>query len=163
MHESVRAFVMHNIAGIPPGAHILEVGSADVNGGVRDLFDGHSYTGIDHEAADGVDIVASSHDLTDLFERDTFDLVLCLEMLEHDTNPWDTIAEICEVTKPGGKVILTARGNGFPEHNRPDCFRFMRDGFRALIEHGGLTLHVLEPDPQVSGWFAVATRGVARG
>lgn len=149
---------MRHTAGLPAAADVLEVGSANVNGGVRDLFAGHSYIGIDHDTADGVDIIASSHDLTEIFERETFDLVLCLEMLEHDTNPWDTLTEICEVTKPGGTIILTARGNGFPEHNRPDCWRFMRDGFRALIENSGLTLNVLEPDPQVSGWFAVATR-----
>ena len=156
MHESVRDWVMRNTRKIADGA-VLEVGSADVNGTVRDLFGG-KYTGVDHQEADGVDIVASSHDLTGLFDTGSFDIVLCLEMLEHDPNPWVTVRQIAEVTRPGGTVILTARGLGFPEHNKPDLWRFMKDGMRALVDAAGLTLVKLEDDPQVSGWFVVAVK-----
>ena len=157
MHESVRDWVMRNTRKVADTATVLEVGSANVNGTVRDLFAG-KYTGIDHEDADGVDLVASSHDLAELFDPDSFDLVLCLEMLEHDPNPFVTVQQIAGVVKPGGTVILTARANGFPEHNRPDLWRFMKDGMRALVDAAGLTLVRLEDDPQVSGWLVVATK-----
>lgn len=157
MHESVRDWVLRNTREIADTVTVLEVGSANVNGGVRDLFGG-PYTGIDIEDAPGVDIVISSHQLTGLFDTDSFELVLCLEMLEHDPNPWETLRQITEVTAPGGTVVLTVRANGFPEHNRPDLWRFMKDGIRNLVDVSGLTLVRLEADPQVSGWFVVARK-----
>lgn len=156
MHESVRDWVMRNTRQVADLA-VLEVGSADVNGTVRDLFGG-AYTGVDHQDGPGVDLVASSHQLGELFDPDSFDVVLCLETLEHDPNPWSTLQQIAAVTKPGGTIVLTARGNGFPEHNRPDLWRFLRDGMRQLVDAAGLTLVKLEDDPQVSGWFVVATK-----
>jgi len=158
MHESVRSFVMHNTRKLGDDARILDVGSMDVNGTVRDLFGSRHYTGVDHEEGPGVDLVMSSHELTEMFDAGSFDLVLCLEMLEHDPNPWVTCRQIAAVTAPGGTLVLTTRAPGFPEHNRPDLWRFMRDGIRAMLDGAGLTLVKLEPDPQVAGWFAVATR-----
>ena len=164
MHDSVRDWVKYNIGHVGPDTRILEVGSADVNGGVAGLFSPRQYTGIDHQPGVGVDIVLSSHNLTGLFDPDSFDLVLCLEMLEHDPNPFLTLQQIAEVLAPDGAAIITARANGFPLHNEPDLWRFMEDGMHALIEQAGLIVGDLQPDIQVDGWFAVAVKpGVIHG
>lgn len=86
-----------------------------------------------------------------------FDVVLCLEMLEHDLQPWRTTAQLAAQAKPGGIVLVTARGNGFPLHNEPDAYRFLEAGFRAVLEAGGLKVLRIQPDPQVAGWFANCT------
>ncbi len=50
----------------------------------------------------------------------SFDVVLCTEVLEHQTNPIEVAREIARVLRPGGQLILTAPlGSGihqFPYH-----------------------------------------------
>jgi SAM-dependent methyltransferase len=41
-------------------------------------------------------------------EKDSFDIVLCTEVLEHVPHPVDAIREMVRVLKPGGKLIITA-------------------------------------------------------
>ena len=158
MHESVRDWVMRNTQQVAADARVLEIGSWAVNGTIRELFDTPNYVGLDYREGPGVDLVGSSHDIAELFDPGSFDIVLCLEMLEHDSNPWDTAQQIAAVLAPGGTAIITARGNGFPLHFRPDRWRFMRDGMRDLVDNAGLVLDRLEEDPQVSGWFVVAIK-----
>lgn len=44
-------------------------------------------------------------------EQNTFDYVLCTEVLEHVPKPVDTIRELSRVLKPGGTLILTVPMN----------------------------------------------------
>jgi ubiquinone/menaquinone biosynthesis C-methylase UbiE len=41
------------------------------------------------------------------FKDETFDAVICSEVLEHLENPKDVLAEVARVVKPGGKVGLS--------------------------------------------------------
>lgn len=161
MHDSVRAWVEYTIVSLNCNDRILEVGSANINGSVRDMFNGNPYVGIDLDVGPGVDVVMDAHHLAHMFGPDSFELVLCLEMLEHDPNPWVTLQQIGQVLAPGGALILTCRGNYFPEHNNPDYWRFMANGMTLLVEQSGLTLDCLEPDPQQPGWFVLATKPAA--
>lgn len=168
MHDSVLKFVAHHAERFRPVRHrddlpcptILEVGALNVNGSPRHLFDAceHTrYVGVDLVAGPGVDLQADAHELDQVaaLTPGTFDLVLCLEMLEHDLRPWETTTQLARMARPGGLVIVTARGNGFPLHNEPDAYRFLEAGFRAVLEAGGLIVDAVQPDPQVSGWLAV--------
>lgn len=160
MHESVMDWTAHWVAewGLQT-KKVLEIGSANVNGGVRPLFSGE-YVGIDFDAeAEGVDVVMSSHEIGGHFGEDSFDVVLCLEMLEHDPLPIVTMQEIGKVLRPGGAFIITTRGNGFKEHNRPDLWRFMRDGMELLIDMIGPTTRKIQQDPQAAGWLVAGQLG----
>lgn len=161
MHDSVLRFVRTSTRDLGPGIDVLDVGSFDVNGSARVVFDGleHTYLGVDMVEGPGVDIVCDAHELDTVLDGRQFDVVLCLEMLEHDSAPWATAAQLARACRPGGSIIITARGNGFPLHNEPDCFRFMEAGLRAVLEAGGLQVLRIQPDPQVSGWFANCTVG----
>jgi SAM-dependent methyltransferase len=46
----------------------------------------------------------------DLFEDESFDVVLCNAMFEHDKYFWKTMAEIKRITKPGGIVVIGTPG-----------------------------------------------------
>jgi SAM-dependent methyltransferase len=64
---------------------------------------------------------------------ETFDAVLCTEVLEHLPEPQRAIDEIYRVLKPGGTVLLTTRFL-FPIHDAPhDYFRFTKYGLRHLL------------------------------
>jgi len=63
----------------------------------------------------------------------TFDVVVCTEVLEHLPEPQTAIHEMYRVLKPGGTLILTTRFL-FPIHDAPhDYFRFTRYGLQYLL------------------------------
>lgn len=129
MQNKVFEFVKNNST---RDGKTLDVGSLDVNGSVRGLFD--DYTGIDMREGKNVDIVANSHNLP--FDDNTFDRIVCVETLEHDDNPFETIKEIKRVLKDGGQVILAASGISFPKHSYPsDYWRFTKEGLGVLLEN----------------------------
>lgn len=154
MHQSVREFVSH----YPIKGRILEIGSYDVNGSVRDLFPDTDYIGIDMREGKGVDKVMNGAKLD--FPDKSFDGVLYLETMEHDKTFWLTLAEIGRVLKEGGRLIATARGIGFPLHDYPgDYFRFTEQFFRELE---GYDDKVVVADPQLPGVLFTGLRNGKR-
>lgn len=157
MHDSVRAWVASVVAiGGLRSLSVLEIGSLDVNGRVRDLFDG-TYLGVDAAPGAGVDRVMDAHRL-DLPDA-SWDVVVCCEMVEHDPAFWSTLAEVGRVLRPGGVLVLTTRGNGFPEHSYPrDYWRFMPDAAPLLAGLAGCDLLATWTDPQAPGFGIYARR-----
>lgn len=175
MHPTVMEWAARQLADLRP-LRVLEVGSYDVNGTVRDLFVGvHEYVGVDVVPGPGVDQVYDGFDLP--FDTGSFDVVVSTEMLEHCTAPWHVMAEMARVCVDGGHVLVTARGwvvtktwrdsagvevgevATFGYHNPPDLWRYSAGAMRALAEHAA-GLHVLsvEQDSLVPGWFLHATK-----
>jgi SAM-dependent methyltransferase len=71
------------------------------------------------------------------FASDSFDSVLCNQVLEHVFNPDEFIGEIVRVLKPGGKLLLTVPFV-WDEHEQPnDYARYSSFGLRALLEKQG--------------------------
>lgn len=119
-----------------PGS-VLDVGSLDVNGNPRSIFErrGWKYTGMDSEKGPNVDVVGSVYSSYDIFEgRERFDCVVSLETLEHLFDPVAAVVNMRMLLRSGGLLILTAAGNGFPQHRHPvDCWRIMPDGMASLM------------------------------
>lgn len=141
--------------------YVLEVGSYDVNGSVRHLFDGCAgYVGIDHAAGPGVDHVMDACDLR--VADESVGVVVSTEMLEHCLRPWVAVAEMFRVLAPGGILLLTCRGfseaGSFPFHNPPDITRFSAEGLGAIALDAGFDDAFTQGDPQVPGWFMVARK-----
>lgn len=68
------------------------------------------------------------------FPDDSFDTVLCTEVLEHVPDPWGAVREIRRVLRPGGQALLTSPFM-WPWHGSKryaDYWRFTADGWRAL-------------------------------
>lgn len=112
---------------------LLNVGARDVNPGilsVRDIFkDVSNYVGIDLFEGKDVTKVMDAHDIKKEFKENSFDLVVCCEMLEHDDKFWITVENMRWVTKPGGMLFISVPGGGAPLHEWPgDYWRFMKAG-----------------------------------
>lgn len=159
MHESVREFIAREAPYLQ--APVLEVGSLDVNGTVRDLFPHPSLAwGVDIVAGPGVDQVI---DGTTLPLRDAPDqeprwgAVVACEVFEHVADPVRMADEIVRVLRPGGRVLVTARGVGFAYHNPPDRWRFMPGALAELFDRLGCR-SMEWPDPQAPGWFVRAEK-----
>lgn len=167
MHESVLDYVKEMIAGpvsltgrpaVGP-CRVLEVGAYNVNGSVRDLFDGCYYRGVDIRSGPGVDHVIVPHCLP--WPDGYFDITVSTETLEHDLYPWRTVREMARVTAPEGYVILTARGfdgkGCFPYHDHGgDHYRWSLEAFGALATDAGLEVIDVRPDPGSIGVFLTA-------
>jgi SAM-dependent methyltransferase len=93
------------------------------------------YTGLDIEKGDNVDVVAISPTRFG-FERDTFDLVISGQTLEHVEFPELWVAEIFKVLKAGGRAIIIAPSAG-KIHYRPDYRRILPDGMESLFKRNG--------------------------
>ncbi|HEY2030436.1 MAG TPA: methyltransferase domain-containing protein [Myxococcales bacterium] len=79
-----------------------------------------------------VDVVLRSPYRWREFGDASFDVVVSGQAFEHIEYFWITMLEVARVLKPGGLCCLIAPAGGY-EHRYPvDCWRFYRDGFRAL-------------------------------
>lgn len=157
MHQSVMEWVStvvaeHDLA----DRRVLEVGSRDINGTVRPLFRGE-YVGVDMLPGPGVDMVVEPGVLP--FPQESFDAVVTTEMLEHDPFFWRTMQDMTRVLAPGGLLVLTTRGIGFPYHEYPsDYWRFTTASINLLFNWVGLFVVDVLPDPEHSGVFGLARK-----
>lgn len=107
--------------------HTLEIGSAS-------SYYAHYFpdrVGFDIRPGPAVDVVGDVHALP--FEDSSFDIVLCVEVLEHLHTPQKALDEMRRVLRPGGTLLLTTR---FAQtiHDAPgDYYRFTRYGLAHML------------------------------
>lgn len=93
---------------------VLEVGSLDINGSVRRLFEDCDYVGLDVANGPGVDVVCEGQRYD--APESSFDVVLSCEAMEHNPYWVDTFKNMIRLCRPGGVVIMTCATTGRPEH-----------------------------------------------
>ena len=93
---------------------VLEVGSLDINGSVRQFFEDCDYTGVDLGEGKGVDLVARGEEL-DYFDGN-FTVCLSCECFEHNPFWKETFLNMICLCKSGGLVVFTCATTGRPEH-----------------------------------------------
>ena len=124
---------------------ILDVGSYDVNGTMKPIFEQGQYIGLDMEKGPNVDVVGKSQEIP--FIDDFFDIVISSSCFEHDDMFWVSFKEMSRVLKPGGYMYIQAPQNG-PYHGWPgDNWRFYADSWKALEKWGkslGYEVELLE-------------------
>lgn len=152
MHKSSYSTMARLRACIAPGARVLDVGGAVVNGSYRTLFADCKYTSLDFAGAD-VNVVGYDWPLDD----ESFDAVISGQALEHDGMFWRTMTNIARVLKPGGYAILIVPSSGEVHRFPVDCYRFLPDSMAALAEWSGLELVATHWDnPPSNQWRDLA-------
>ena len=123
--------------------NILDVGSLDKKGNYNysDVFDEENwtYTGLDYEDGNNVDIVVSDIYNWLEIEDSSYDVIISGQLFEHLEFFWLTMYQIERVLKPGGYVCIIAPSSG-PRHggNTPNCYMFYEDGMRAMAKYVNL-------------------------
>jgi SAM-dependent methyltransferase len=163
MHPPVREYVRTRLPDLEPGALVVEFGSRDVNGNVRDLLPaGVTYVGVDAIDGPNVDHVGDAAEWAD-----PADLILCLEVLEHAEDVVALVASIVRNLKPGGTAIVTCATDGRAPHSGIDGGH-VRPGevyrnvplaeLEELVEQFGGRLIELEVDLHAGDLRAVIVR-----
>ena len=93
---------------------VLDVGSLDINGNNRFLFEDCDYTGIDVGEGPNVDLVSLAHEYD--APDDYYDVVISTECFEHDMHYDKSILNIIRVLSPGGLFLFTCATEGREEH-----------------------------------------------
>jgi len=70
-------------------------------------------------------------------DDDSFDIVLCTQVLEHVDDPAAAVREMHRVTKPGGRVLASTHGVMVFHPNPNDYWRWTHTGLRRLFELNG--------------------------
>ena len=136
------------------GARVLEVGSLDINGSVRELFERCDYTGVDLQPGRGVDLACAGHLLE--FPSGHFDTTISAECFEHNPFWRETLANMVRMTRPGGLVLISCATTGRKEHGttrtNPDASPFTVD--ENWDYYRNLTASDLARGIHLGGWFA---------
>lgn len=136
-------------------ARVLEIGSYNVNGSVREQFgEAETYVGVDIRPGPGVDHVIERYE-----SLGPFDVVICCEVLEHEPEPAALMDQIEGALKEGGMFIITTRGIGYGLHDAPeDYWRFTQYGLEHLISAAGLTALEVVDDKEAMGVYAYGVK-----
>lgn len=168
-----------------PTERILEIGCAGGATGklLKERCNVKEYVGVEISENAGIlarqfldNVIIADVEKVDL-ERDYgikkgyFDLILCLDVLEHLYNPWDVLASLQEYLKDDGYLIASIPNiqnitiinnliNGKWEYEKAGILDathlrfFTRDGIQKMFEGAGLHIemldHTLNPKPDAS-------------
>lgn len=138
---------------------VLELGSLDINGSVRPLFEGCEYTGIDVGPGKGVDVVCPGQDYTAAAR--SFGVVISCEMMEHNPNWQETWLNMLRMVRADGLVVMTCASVGRKKHGTSDSTPFDspltvatgQNYYRNLVESDFTQLVHHDAFFAVHGWF----------
>ena len=76
-------------------------------------------------------------------EDDTYDIVICTEVLEHVPSPAAVLRELHRVLKPSGKLLITVP-QGYGIHGEPyNFFYFTRYGLELVLREAGFNVMMI--------------------
>jgi 2-polyprenyl-3-methyl-5-hydroxy-6-metoxy-1,4-benzoquinol methylase len=93
------------------------------------------YVCVDNFSHQNVDVVCDIYQLNSAFENESFDYVLCTDVLEHLARPWEAVERIHAGLKPGGRLLLTTPFfyRFHPSQVSLDYWRATEQGLSALL------------------------------
>ena len=142
------------------GKTVIEVGAQDINGSARQFIEALQplkYIGVDIVKSPGVDIVCDATKLIDIFGKESCDVVIATEVIEHIKDWKLAIHNFKSILRPNGIVLITTRSKGYPYHGYPfDFWRFEGDDFRYCFSD--FDINVIEKDISKPGVFIKAKK-----
>jgi SAM-dependent methyltransferase len=133
---------------------VLDIGSLDINGNNRYLFENYSYVGVDIGPGKNVDVVCRGHQ----YDSDRqFDIVVSTECFEHDEFWVLTIENAIRLTKSNGMFLFTCATTGRKEHGTRRTSSAHESPFTSQLENDyykNLTANVVMDNIEVQKYFS---------
>lgn len=136
-HPAQMAFVASLKAQFPDyfiRKEVLEVGSLNINGSIREFFEQCTYVGVDLGKGKDVDVVARGEDLA--YPDESFDVVASCECFEHNPEWVATLKNMIRMCSD--LVFFSCATTGRAEHgtrrSNPHDAPFCGDYYRNLTE-----------------------------
>jgi len=150
--------IEHSIAGLASQLHgdMIDVGCGQQP--YRQYFEHVArMTACDYDGSRGtVDFSCPAHAIP--VAAESFDAILCTEVLEHVPDPLAVWREFHRILRPGGKVLLTTPAY-WPPHELPyDFYRYPEHGLRHLATTAGF--EVKEMWPRGGRWALLGQVGI---
>ena len=134
-----RTYRMHRFFPVTPSASsVLLFGCGDGQEAQHLQERGYNTTAIDIRRSEATDVLCDGHRLP--FRDEVFDAVLSMQVLEHLHTPWQAVAEISRVLKPGGQF---AGSVAFMKLYHHSYFHMTHQGIISLFGQAGLQLTAL--------------------
>lgn len=114
-------------------SRVLDIAPQDHEGALA-YFRG-PITTLDIDPTSGADVIGDICRPNNALPAESFDVVVCTEVLEHVLRPFEAVAEILRLLRPGGLLLITTPFNFRIHGPLPDCWRFTEHGLRALLEN----------------------------
>lgn len=109
---------------------VVDIGSLDINGNNRFLFNEYTYIGVDVGPGKNVDVISKGHEYK---PNEIYDVVISSECFEHDMYYSETVKNCIDLTKSNGLFTFTCASTGRPEHGTR---RTSQQDAPLLVEHG---------------------------
>lgn len=159
-------FIVKSLVGEFSGARNLraiEVGPSHLYGGNRPTAELHGgfdeYIGIDIREGPNVDVVCDAQDVVERFGRESFDVVIADEVIEHVRDWRKVVSNLKNVCKPMGILIITTRSRGYGYHAAPyDFWRYEAEDIKDIFSDCEIVL--LEKDLEEPGVFVKVRKPV---
>jgi SAM-dependent methyltransferase len=110
---------------------------------VEDLVEEYRSIDIQRKIRD-VDFVGDLQDMREI-PSETYNVVLCTEVLEHVPQPTKLIAEVQRILKPQGKFILSVPHLSRLHEEPCDYYRFTKHGLQFLLDQNGFSVLEIVP------------------
>lgn len=128
------------------GKKILDVGAG--NSPYVRCFGNSDYMTQDvvQNVENSIDFIGDISEGLPLIKDNSFDCIICTQVLEHIKNPQNAFNEFYRILSPGGKLFLTTH-LCFEEHMMPnDFFRFTKYGLKLIGESAGFEVLSVTPE-----------------
>ena len=143
----IKCFVKAAIQATTTGDRILDAGAGECRN--RELIENQTYIALDAACGDqswnysGLDAIANLEKVP--FKPNSFDVVICTQVLEHVREPQLVLNEFFRIAKEGGSIYISAP-QGWGVHQAPyDFFRYTHFGLRYLLEKSGFEMISITP------------------
>jgi SAM-dependent methyltransferase len=166
MHVEAYRFIQSALGSLTPRRSVLEIGSRNINGSVRSLFNGAAYVGIDVTDGPGVDLVENGATFTTECRVDT---VVCCEVLEHTEEAPAIVANAISLLQPDGILLVTCAAPPRAPHSAVDG-NGLRNGeyyrnvapneLHAWVLAAGGEIVMLAHDPERGDLYLCARKGL---
>jgi SAM-dependent methyltransferase len=148
-----------NVLPTLPAGVVLDVGSRTAP--YRSLVPATEYLTLDIDPAFGADVVGDIHDVPRPDE--SFDTIICTEVLEHCRDPKRVVDELRRLLRPGGVCVLSTRFLYLYHPTPKDYFRFTADGLSELFK-GWSEVEIRPLGSRLeAAWMLVPRRGLLWG